>query len=540
MPARRPSVVIGMYGATLDRGGPASRWQRWRPTVAVCSQPDMVVDRFELLHDRQATRAVKQLVADLAQVSPETTVRTHPLALDDPWDFEEVFGALHDFARGYAFDPEAEDYRVHITTGTHVMQICWFLLAESRHVPARLLQASPPAKWAAGAPGSVQTIDLDLSRYDAIARRFAAEREAGLDVLKAGIDTRNRHFNRLLAQIERVAARSREPMLLTGPTGAGKSRLARRIYALKKQRRQLEGDLVEVNCATLRGDGAMSALFGHTRGAFTGAASARPGLLRAADGGLLFLDEIGELGLDEQAMLLRAIERKVFLPVGSDREVQSDFQLIAGTNRDLRAAVRAGGFREDLLARIDLWTFRLPALVERREDIAPNLDFELDRCSARIGTRITINREARRRFLRYAEGPGARWPGNFRDFGAAVMRMATLAPAGRIDRETVTEELARLRARDAAAAPPREAAEDGLLREVLGGGAEELDRFDAVQLAEVVRTCRRHPSMASAGRALFAVSRTRRRTANDSDRLRKYLAKFGLSFDDVQPRGDGP
>ena len=122
----------------------------------------------------------------------------------------------------------------------------------------------------------------------------------------------------------------------------------------------MSGELVEVNCATIRGDGAMSALFGHVKGAFTGALEARPGLLRKAHGGVLFLDEIGELGADEQAMLLRAIEEKAFFPLGSDREVNSDFLLLAGTNRDLGAEVAAGRFREDLFARINLWTFRLP------------------------------------------------------------------------------------------------------------------------------------------------------------------------------------
>src|SRR5262249_21144841 len=116
-----------------------------------------------------------------------------------------------------------------------------------------------------------------------------------------------------------------------GPTGAGKSQLARRIYELKVARHQIAGAFVDVNCATLRGDAAMSTLFGHRKGAFTGAVQDRPGLLRAADGGLLFLDEIGELGLDEQAMLLRAVEEKRFLPVGADKEVASDFRLIAGT-----------------------------------------------------------------------------------------------------------------------------------------------------------------------------------------------------------------
>src|SRR6185437_12178074 len=147
----------------------------------------------------------------------------------------------------------------------------------------------------------------------------------------------------------------------------------------KKLRHQLPGNFVEVNCATLRGDGAMSALFGHIKGAYTGAVQERAGLLRSANKGLLFLDEIGELGADEQAMLLRALEEKRFLPVGSDKEVQSDFQLIAGTNRDLGQRVREGSFRDDLYARLNLWTFQLPGLADRAEDIEPNLDFELER-----------------------------------------------------------------------------------------------------------------------------------------------------------------
>src|SRR4029077_20611819 len=134
-----------------------------------------------------------------------------------------------------------------------------------------------------------------------------------------------------------------------------------------RQRAGLSGRFVEVNCATLRGDQAMSALFGHKRGAFTGAQTDRAGLLKEADQGLIFLDEIGELGADEQAMLLRALEDKTFLPLGADRELGSDFQLIAGTNCDLAAFVRSGQFREDLLARINLWTFQLPGLAQRPE-----------------------------------------------------------------------------------------------------------------------------------------------------------------------------
>ena len=335
------------------------------------------------------------------------------------WDFEQVYGALHDFATGYPFVPDQEDYLVHVTTGTHVVQICLFLLAESRHIPARLIQASPPPQRRPGAPGRFAIIDLDLSKYDRLASRFMREQREGLSFLKSGIDTRSLKFNRLIERIEQVALASRAPLLLMGPTGAGKSRLARRIFELKKARRQVSGDFVELNCATLRGDAAMSALFGHRKGAFTGAVQDRPGLLRAADRGVLFLDEIGELGADEQAMLLRALEHKTFLPLGADREVRSEFQLLAGTNRDLPAATRQGRFREDLLARINLWTFELPGLADRPEDIAPNLDYELAEYARTEGSQVTFNREARDRFLDFAASAGARWTGNFRDFNAA-------------------------------------------------------------------------------------------------------------------------
>ena len=167
--------------------------------------------------------------------------------------------------------------------------------------------------------------------------------------------------------------------------------------------------------------------------------------MRAADGGILFLDEIGELGLDEQAVLLRAIEEKVFLPVGADKETSSNFQLIAGTNRDLAAKVREGRFREDLLARINLWTFHLPGLADRREDIEPNLDYELDKFARLEGTRVEFNKQARARFLSFAIAPSAKWSGNFRDLNAAVVRMATLAAGRRIDDAGVDEEIERLR-----------------------------------------------------------------------------------------------
>jgi len=304
-----------------------NRWEKWRPSVALCQHEDFLVHRFELLYSASHQSLVEQLSADIHQVSPETELRPSMLNLHDPWDFEEVYHVLHDYARGYPFDPDHEDYLMHITTGTHVAQICMFLLTEARSFPAKLLQTSPPKRPRTDMVGTYTVIDLDLSKYDQIAVRFQREQEERVSFLKSGIATRNAQFNQMITDIERVAVRSRAPVLLIGPTGAGKSFLARRVFVLKQTHHRLTGEFVEVNCATLRGESAMSALFGHVKGAFTGAIADRAGLLRKADKGLIFLDEIGELGLDEQAMLLKAIEEKRFFPFGSDREVVSDFQL---------------------------------------------------------------------------------------------------------------------------------------------------------------------------------------------------------------------
>ena len=319
--ARRRLTVIGFLGSTLDQGkrGPA-RWERWRPTVSLCQHEDLLVDRLVLLHGSRYEGLARAIAADVAQVSPETAVQLEVMEIADPWDLEETYGALRDFARRYPFDPTREDYLAHITTGTHIAQISLFQLVESRHIPGRLIQTSPPPNPEGNASGSYTIIDLDLSRYDSIARRFQKERTEGLSFLKAGIETKNRAYNRLIERVEQVAIASRDPVLLCGPTGSGKSQLARRIYELKKNRRQVAGELVEVNCATLRGDAAMSTLFGHVRGAYTGAAEARGGMLRKSDKGVLLLDEIGELGLDEQAMLLRAIVDKTNLLPGRLRQ----------------------------------------------------------------------------------------------------------------------------------------------------------------------------------------------------------------------------
>jgi transcriptional regulatory protein RtcR len=247
----------------------------------------------------------------------------------------------------------------------------------------------------------------------------------------------------------------------------------------------------------------------------------------------LFLDEIGELGLDEQAMLLKALEDKSFFPVGSDKEIQADFQLIAGTNRDLRNEVQAGRFREDLWARLNTWTFFLPNLKDRIEDIAPNIDFELQRFAAIHQRQLRFQRDALEMYLKFAKSADASWQGNFRDLAASVTRLATLSQGELIRRETVEKEIQRLKQLwliQTASCNDGNRDADILLNYLSSEQLEQIDEFDQIQLRGVLKVCENSKSMAEVGRQLFSVSRQQRNTTNDSDRVKKYLARFGLSW----------
>ena len=217
--------------------------------------------------------------------------------------------------------------------------------------------------------------------------------------------------------------------------------------------------------------------------------------------------------------------------MGSDHEIASNFQLIAGTNRDLRQEVRAGRFREDLFARINIWHYVLPALAERREDIEPNIEHQLALVSQELGRTTRFNKEAYRAYLQFALSPQALWRGNFRDLASSIMRLATLAPQGRIQTELVAAEIERLTWlwQDETSTP-----QSATFHYPAHFQPEQYDLFDQIQLQQVIQVCRQQPSLAAAGRVLFQASRQQRNHNNDSDRLRKYLQRFGLTWADIQ------
>ncbi len=225
-------------------------------------------------------------------------------------------------------------------------------------------------------------------------------------------------MRRVAELVERVAARD-ITVLITGESGTGKELVAR---ALVKASARAAKSYVQFNCAALPRELADAELFGHTRGAFTGASAARAGLFREADGGTLLLDEIGELDLVTQGKLLRALQEREVRPVGEDRAQRVDVRILATTNRDLAAEVKAGTFRQDLFYRLNVVQLELPPLRARVEDIVPLAEHFTERCAHRYGLG-----EVRLSAATLAKLQGASWPGNVRELEHTIERLLALA-----------------------------------------------------------------------------------------------------------------
>jgi transcriptional regulator with PAS, ATPase and Fis domain len=216
-----------------------------------------------------------------------------------------------------------------------------------------------------------------------------------------------RHTLRLIDK----AGRGRWPVLLLGETGTGKELVARAIHRFNSS-----GPFVTIDCSALVGPLMESELFGHVRGAFTGATSSKSGLIEMAHGGAAFLDEIGELPLDLQAKLLRVLQEKEFRPVGSLATKRSDFRIIAATNRDLAREVERGAFRRDLYYRLNVVTIRLAPLRDRKDDIPLLVEHFL----ARYGAGHRLTPELIDLMLRY------HWPGNVRELENCIQHMVAV------------------------------------------------------------------------------------------------------------------
>ena len=272
----------------------------------------------------------------------------------------------------------------------------------------------------------------ETARSHAESRETAARLEAQVATLTRELESRtgqrrvvgkSKQWRDVLAHAARVA-HTETTVLLTGESGTGKEVVARFIHHAS---RRSHGPFVAINCAALPDQLLESELFGHERGAFTGAVSAKPGRIEQAAAGVLFLDEVGEMAPTVQAKLLRVLEEREFMRLGSTRVVHADIRVIAATNRDLHAAMKRGEFREDLYYRLGVFEIALPPLRTRLDDILELADAFLAEIGESVGRPAAgISRDARDQLLAYA------WPGNVRELRNAIERAVILADGGMI------------------------------------------------------------------------------------------------------------
>lgn len=269
------------------------------------------------------------------------------------------------------------------------------------------------------------------------------------------LESRSPAMNRLLEAARQVAA-SEATILLVGESGTGKNVLARQIHRWSPRR---DLSFVVVNCATLSEQLLESELFGHVRGAFTGAMKDKPGRLEAADGGTVFLDEIADLSVALQIKFLRFVQERSFERVGGERTINVDARIIAASNRDLSAEVATRRFREDLYYRLNVITLRLPPLRERKEDILPLADWLLRGAGIRNQRpRLRLSPEAARALERH------RWPGNLRELRNAIERAGVLSRSDTIAPEDLPDSIFR-DARESAASQTHPASLEAIERE---------------------------------------------------------------------------
>lgn len=462
-------------------------------------------------------------------------------------NFTQIYSIFAEWFTKFSFDTEEFDYFLYFARGNHFAHSFLItMLINIRHLPCRIVHVRRNKQGIS--PLLIPEIhEANFGKWLTDISSYEKKHYDTQSLLKSSIPTNNEKFNKLIANIEHIAMHSTAPILFLGPTGSGKSQLAKRIYELRKKVGTIRGNFVSVNCATLHGNLAFSTLFGHVKGAFTGAAANRNGLLKTADGGILFLDEVGELSLELQAQLLKAIEEKSYLPMGADTEVQSDFQLICATNKILADDIQRGLFRQDLYARINLWEFNLPSLKERLEDIEPNINYEIQRLREEKGLLADFTPEAKKAYLDFATSSEAIWTNNFRSLSASMERMVTYSLYGSITLDIVMQEIALLkknwskcRQNPAISSTEQDTKTERFpLQNALAAQskipyAHERDLFDAVQLEEVLTVCKNTASRSEAGRKLFAHSRQQKKSVDDTARLNKYLKGLKIRWEDIQ------
>jgi transcriptional regulator with GAF, ATPase, and Fis domain len=384
--------------------------------------------RLELLCDCPSDAA--ETYIDWLRAQSETRIIPHPVTLPSPTDFDAIYrNARAIAAQAAAGGGAAELLTFHLSPGTPAMAAVWIILAKTRF-PAELIESS--------IQHGVRTVSVPFQIAADFLPDLLRRPDAELTRLTSGLPPAAPAFDAIIHRspvMERVVARARRvalrsiPVLIEGESGTGKELLAHAIHQSSHRR---DRPMITVNCGAIAPELIESELFGHEKGAFTGAVGARKGVFEAADSGTLFLDEIGELPKPAQVRFLRALQEGEVTRVGATEPIQVDVRIIAATNRSLTTEVSAGRFREDLFYRLAVAVIALPPLRERDGDTALLLDRLLDQVNresaAEPGFEPKIFSVAARNLLLEHL-----WPGNVREMLNTLRRAAVWTPGPVID-----------------------------------------------------------------------------------------------------------
>ena len=337
-----------------------------------------------------------------------------------------------------AFDAWLLDYRLPDGTGLDLLK---HFLNQGAKKPAIIMTGFNDVKTAVTAirmgaydyiTKPVNQEELIMVLKQAITSESAPEKELSNPILPPFVKGVGKNYKKLEEQIELIAP---TPMsaIIEGESGTGKEYMARMIHSLSKR---CDKPFVAIDCGTLTKDLASSELFGHVKGAFTGALQNKTGKLELANGGTLFLDEIGNLGYEIQVKLLRVLQERAIQPIGSNEVIKTDVRIIAATNDDLLRSVQKGNFREDLYHRLNEFKIRIPPLRERKEDFLLFVAFFLDQSNQLLDRQVEdLSPEVWELINNYE------WPGNIREMKNIVKRMVLLTPGKIAGIESLPEEM---------------------------------------------------------------------------------------------------
>lgn len=368
---------------------------------------------------------------------PKTSITVYFVDLSSPTNFAEIYESATEQLENYLTQNPKEKLTFHISPGTPAMSAVWIIIANSRF-PAGLIESSVEA--------GVKDVDFPFEISADYIPRLNSYIERKIIDFSEGLPPDTPEFemiihkSKIMANAVTLAKRSamfNVPLLITGESGTGKELFARAVWSVSER---FHGPFVPVNCGAIPETLAESELFGHVKGSFTGADKDRRGRIESAEGGILFLDEIGELSKDVQVKLLRAIQEKVIYRVGSSKAVKVDFRLISATNRDLLEDIKNEKFRTDLFHRIAVAFVKLPALRDRSEDINLLTDFFLNDINSEFKNQKgwiskSISQSGRKAIQTYS------WPGNVRELQNTIMRMAIWSSDGSIKAKDVENSL---------------------------------------------------------------------------------------------------